>query len=104
MCSDNASLVGGNASGFPALENSTTRALSTDARSNLYIMQMNFSTAFFFCSVNTPSPIDESSSWWSRKIFHADFLEWLYIKEVVSQPVKAWKGSRASVDPSGRFL
>lgn len=89
--SDKASLVGGSSSGFPFFENKIARASrSTDPMlSNLYILQTNSLTSFIFCSVSSPSPSEKRSAQCFRNTFQADFFEWLHMKDVVSQPVKA---------------
>ena len=101
---DKASLVGGSVSGFPFFENKIARASSTDPMlSNLYILKTNSWTSFIFSSVSSPSSSKERSVWCFRNTFQADFFESLHMKDVVSQPVKVWKGRRADTEPAGRF-
>ena len=95
-CSDKASLIGGSTSGFPFFENKIARVLSTDPMlSNLYILHTSSLTSFIFSSASSLSPREERSVWFFRNNFQADFCDWLHMKDVKSQLVKAWKGRKS---------
>ena len=103
-CSDKALLVGGSGSGFPFFENKIGRASWTDLKlSNLYILQANFSTSFIFL-LRLALPLSVRKESCVALGILSKLFEWLHMKEVVSQPVKASKGRRADTEPVGRLL
>ena len=102
-CSDKASLVGSSAPSFPFFENKSGRASSTDLMlSNLYILQTNFSTSFvFFLLLALPLQARKEACGALGTL--SKLFEWVYVEDVVSQPVEASKGRRADAEPVGRF-